>query len=144
MAAEPIDVEVHPVFRKKTRGQVIAAELQEGFSHIGTAMTEAGRAAADELAPRMAAARGAAGPALGAAQLAVAPKVAAAVAVAAPAVASAREAIGPRVEVAREALSPRVEAALEGPDELDHFPVQRVRPTRGRVVWLLDPGAAGM
>lgn len=113
MAAETINVEVHPVFRKKTRGQVIAAELQEGFSHIGTAMTEAGRAAADELAPRIAAARDAAGPALGAAQLAVAPKVAAAVAVAAPAVASAREAIGPRVETAQKALAPRVEAALD-------------------------------
>ncbi|MGY1773074.1 hypothetical protein [Blastococcus sp. SYSU D00813] len=113
MAAETINVEVHPVFRKKTRGQVIAAELQEGFSHIGTAMTEAGRAAADELAPRIAAARDAAGPALGAAQLAVAPKVAAAVAVAAPAVASAREAIGPRVETAQKALAPRVEAAID-------------------------------
>jgi hypothetical protein len=113
MAAESINVEVHPVFRKKTRGQVIAAELQEGFSHIGTAMTEAGRAAAAELAPRIAVARDAAGPALGAAQLAVAPKVAAAVAVAAPAVSSAREAIGPRVEAAQRAISPRVEAALD-------------------------------
>ncbi len=101
------------MFRKKTRGQVIAAELQEGFSHIGTAMTEAGRAAAEELAPRLAAARDAAGPALGAAQLAVAPKVAAAVAVTAPAVASARDAISPRVEAAQKAISPRVEAALE-------------------------------
>ena len=101
------------MFRKKTRGQVIAAELQEGFSHIGTAMTEAGRAAADELAPRIAAARDAAGPALGAAQLAVAPKVAAAVAVAAPAVSSARDAISPRVEAAQKALAPRVEAALD-------------------------------
>jgi hypothetical protein len=108
---ESINVEVHPVFRKKTRGQVITAELQEGFSHIGTAMTEAGRAAADELGPRIAAARDAAGPALGAAQLAVAPRVAAAVAVAAPAVASAREAISPRLEGARDALAPRVEAA---------------------------------
>jgi hypothetical protein len=104
-------VEVHPVFRKKTRGQVIAAELQEGLSHIQTAMTEAGRAAAEELGPRIAAARDAAGPALGAAQLAVAPRVAAAVAVTAPAVASAREAIGPRVEAAQKALAPRVEAA---------------------------------
>ncbi|MGY1741051.1 MULTISPECIES: hypothetical protein [unclassified Blastococcus] len=113
MTAETINVEVHPVFRKKTRGQVIAAELQEGFSHIGTAMTEAGRAAADELAPRLAAAREAAAPAIGAAQLAVAPKVAAAAAVAAPAVASARHAIAPRVEGAREAIAPRVEAALD-------------------------------
>ena len=44
MTAETINVEVHPVFRKKTRGQVIAAELQEGLSHIQTAMTEAGLA----------------------------------------------------------------------------------------------------
>ena len=51
MAAETINVEVHPVFRKKTRGQVIAAELQEGLSHIQTAMTEAGRAAADGAGP---------------------------------------------------------------------------------------------
>jgi hypothetical protein len=113
MAAETINSEVHPVFRKKTHGQIIGAELQEGFSHIGTAVAEAGRAAAEQLAPRVEAARDATGPALAAAQLAVAPKVAAAVAVAAPAVASAREALGPRVEAARESLGPRVEAARE-------------------------------
>ncbi|SEP17331.1 hypothetical protein [Trujillonella endophytica] len=116
------------MFRKKTRGQVIAAELQEGFSHIGTAMTEAGRAAADELAPRIAAAREAAAPALGAAQLAVAPKVAAAVAVTAPAVASAREAIGPRVEAAQKALGPRVEAAREVADARFAAAVENLGP----------------
>ncbi|MGY1745571.1 hypothetical protein [Blastococcus sp. SYSU D00695] len=109
-------MEVHPVFRKKTRGQVIAAELQEGLSHIQTAVSEAGRAAAEELAPRIAAARDAAAPALGAAQLAVAPKVAAAVAATAPAVASARDALAPRVEAAQKAIGPRVEAAREAAD----------------------------
>ncbi|TFV44197.1 hypothetical protein, partial [Blastococcus sp. TF02A-35] len=79
------------MFRKKTRGQVIGAELQEGFAHIGVAATEAGRYAAEQFGPRVAAAREATGPALDAAQRAVAPKVAAAVAVAAPAVAGARD-----------------------------------------------------
>jgi hypothetical protein len=108
------------VFRKQTRGQVIGAELQEGLAHIGVAATEAGRLAAEQLGPRVAAAREAAGPRLDAAQKAVAPKVAAAVAAAAPAVASAREsvdaardALAPRVEAARDALAPRVEAARE-------------------------------
>jgi hypothetical protein len=41
------------VFRKKTRGQVIGAELQEGFTHIGTAVSEAGRLAAEQLGPRV-------------------------------------------------------------------------------------------
>jgi hypothetical protein len=114
---QTINSEVQLVFRKKTRGQVIGAELQEGFAHIGVAATEAGRLAAEQLGPRVAAARDVAGPKLDAAQKAaaakVAPKVAAAVAVAAPAVASARDAIGPRVEAARDAIGPRVEAARE-------------------------------
>ncbi|CAA9282486.1 MAG: hypothetical protein AVDCRST_MAG57-3947, partial [uncultured Blastococcus sp.] len=70
------------MFRKKTRGQVIGTELQEAFAHIGAAATEAGQLAAEQLGPRVAAARGAAGPAFDAAQKAaavkVAPKVAAA------------------------------------------------------------------
>ncbi|MGY1724680.1 hypothetical protein [Blastococcus sp. SYSU DS0533] len=90
------------MFRKKTRGEIISAEVQEGLSHLGTAVTEAGRAAAEHLAPRVEAA-----------QRAVAPKVAAAAAVAAPAVASARDTLGPRVEAARDVLGPRVEAARE-------------------------------
>jgi hypothetical protein len=114
---ETINSEVQLVFRKKTRGQVIGAELQEGFAHIGVAATEAGRLAAEQLGPRVAAAREAAGPALDAAQkaaaLKVAPKVAAAVAVAAPAVSSARDAVAPRVEAAREVLAPRIEAARD-------------------------------
>ena len=60
------------MFRKQTRGQVIGSELQEGFAHIGMAATEAGRLAAEQLGPRVAAAREAAGPALDAAQKAAA------------------------------------------------------------------------
>ena len=90
------------MFRKKTRGQVIGAELQEGFAHIGIAATEAGRLAAEQLGPRV-----------DAAKEAMAPKVAAAVAAATPAVDAARDAIGPRVEAARDAIAPRVEAARE-------------------------------
>ena len=48
------------MFRKKTRGQVIGAELQEGFSHLGTAVAEASRAVAEELGPRVEAAQKAA------------------------------------------------------------------------------------
>jgi hypothetical protein len=92
---------VQLVFRKKTRGQVIGAEFQEGLAHIGIAATEAGRLAAEQLGPRV-----------DAAKVAVAPKVAAAVAAATPAVEAAREAITPRVEAAREAAAPRVAAAV--------------------------------
>jgi hypothetical protein len=117
MATETINSEVQLVFRKKTRGQVIGAELQEGFAHIGVAATEAGRLAAEQLGPRVVAAREVAGPRLDAAQKAaqkaVVPKVAAAVAVAAPAVASARDSLAPRMEAVREAIGPRVEAARE-------------------------------
>ncbi|TKJ20677.1 hypothetical protein [Blastococcus sp. CCUG 61487] len=101
------------VFRKKTRGQVIGTELQEGFAHIGVAATEAGRLAAEQLGPRVAAAREAAAPRIGAAQKAVAPRIAAATAAAAPAVATAKEALAPRVEAARDALAPRMEAVRE-------------------------------
>ncbi|SHN66883.1 hypothetical protein SAMN05660350_01455 [Geodermatophilus obscurus] len=119
------------MFRKKTHGQIIGEELQEGLAHIGTAVAEARKAATDQLAPRVEAAREASGPALDAAKGAVAPRVAAAVAVAAPAVEAARDALtprvdaardaatraaadlGPRVEAARDALTPRVEAARE-------------------------------
>jgi hypothetical protein len=109
---ETINSEVQLVFRKKTRGQVIGSELQEGFAHIGVAATEAGRLAAEQLGPRMDAAQKAAA-------LKVAPKVAAAVAVAAPAVSSARDAVAPRVdaawervEAARDAAAPRVASAV--------------------------------
>jgi hypothetical protein len=111
MAPKTINSEVQLVFRKKTHGQVIGAELQEGFTHIGTAMSEAGRLAVEQLGPRVEAARESAGPALEAGRKAVAPKVAAAMAAAAPAVASARDTLGPRVEAARDAIGPRVEAA---------------------------------
>ncbi|MBN1092322.1 hypothetical protein JKP75_06920 [Blastococcus sp. TML/M2B] len=99
------------VFRKKTRGQVIGAELQEGFTHLGVAATQAGRLAAEQVSPRVAAAREAAAPAYEAAREAVVPKVAAAVAAAAPAVATARDTLAPRVEAARTALAPRLDAA---------------------------------
>jgi hypothetical protein len=114
---ETINSEVHTVFRKKTRGEVISAELQEGFSHLGTAVTEAGRAVAEELVPRVEAAREVAGPrieaAQKAAQKAVAPRVAAAVAAATPVVTTARENLSPRVDAAWEVLAPRVDAAWE-------------------------------
>src|SRR3954464_1412490 len=90
----------NPVFRKKSHGEVITAELQEGLSHLGTAVAEAGRAAAEQLGPRVDAAREAAAPRLEAARDAVAPRVAAAVAAAAPAVVSARDTLAPRVEAA--------------------------------------------
>jgi hypothetical protein len=114
--AETINSEVMLVFRKKTRGQVIGAELQEGFTHIGTAVSEAGRLAAEQLGPRVEAAREAASPAFEAAQKAVVPKVAAAVAAAAPAVASAKES----VEAAREAAAPRVAAAVLAAQKAAH------------------------
>ncbi|PWW24790.1 hypothetical protein JD79_03981 [Geodermatophilus normandii] len=104
------------MFRTQSRGQVIQAELQEGLNHLGAAVTEAGRAAAEQLGPRIDAAFEAAGPVLDAARVAVAPKVAAAVAVAAPAVASAREALTPRVDAARDAAGPVLEAARERVD----------------------------
>jgi hypothetical protein len=105
--------EVHPVFRKKTHGQIIGEELQEGLVHIGTAVAEARKAAAEQVVPRVEAAREATGPALDAAKGAVAPKVAAAAAVAAPAVEAARDALTPRVDAARDAIGPRVDAALD-------------------------------
>ena len=82
MTAETINSEVQLVFRKKTHGQVIGTELHEGLAHFGVAANEAGRLAAEQLGPRVHAAREAAGPALDAAQKAVVPKVAAAVAAA--------------------------------------------------------------
>jgi hypothetical protein len=125
--AKTINSEVMLVFRKKSRGQVIGAELQEGFTHIGTAVSEAGRLAVEQLAPRVEAAREAATPAFEAAQKAVVPKVAAAVAVAAPAVASAKESVAtardtlaPRVEAARDAAAPRVAAAVLAAQKAAH------------------------
>jgi hypothetical protein len=125
--AKTINSEVMLVFRKKSRGQVIGAELQEGFAHLGTAMSEAGRLAAEQLGPRVEAAREAATPAYEAAQKAVVPKVAAAVAAAAPAVeaaregvATARDTLAPRVEAAREAAAPRVAAAVLAAQKAAH------------------------
>ncbi|RBY82551.1 hypothetical protein DQ238_04530 [Geodermatophilus sp. TF02-6] len=97
--------------RKKTHGQIIGEELQEGLAHIEAALAEAGRAAAEQLAPRVEAAREATGPTLEAAKLAVVPRMAAAAAVAAPAVETARDTLTAQVGTARDALTPRVEAA---------------------------------
>ena len=121
---ETINSEVQLVFRKKTRGQVIGAELQEGFAHIGIAATEAGRLAAEQLGPRVDAAKIAVAPAVAAVAAAAAAAVEAARDAIVPRVESAREAavaaahkaaaeLGPRVEAAREATAPRVESALE-------------------------------
>lgn len=40
--------------------------------------------------------------------------------------------------------SPAVKAVLEGPYEPEQLPAQMIQPTNGRVLWLLDPTAAGM
>ncbi|OMQ16218.1 hypothetical protein A7K94_0204080, partial [Modestobacter sp. VKM Ac-2676] len=44
------------MFRKKSSTEVIGTELQEGLAHIGAAVTEARRAAAEQLGPQVAAA----------------------------------------------------------------------------------------
>ena len=44
------------MFRKKSRTEVIGAELQEGFAHIGAAVTEARKATAEQLRPQVEAA----------------------------------------------------------------------------------------
>ena len=99
---QTINPEVQHVFHQKTRSEIISAEVQEGLAHLGTAVTEAGRAAAEQLAPHVEAA-----------QRAVAPRMAAAAAVAAPAVASARDALSDRVEAARDVAASRMDAARE-------------------------------
>ena len=38
----------------------------------------------------------------------------------------------------------RVSEVLEGPREPDRLPIQLIEPTEGKVIWLLDAGAAGM
>ncbi|MCW2581655.1 MAG: hypothetical protein JWQ53_445, partial [Klenkia sp.] len=83
------------MFRKKSHAQVIGAELQEGLAHIGSAVTEAGRATAEQLGPRYEAASKAAQKTL---ERDVTPRLEAAVA-----------AVGPRLEAARDALEPRIE-----------------------------------
>jgi 6-phosphogluconolactonase len=40
--------------------------------------------------------------------------------------------------------APALKAVLEGPFEPDQLPAQIIRPTAGKVVWLLDPTAASM
>src|SRR6478609_7558557 len=96
MIVETIYAEVQLVFRKKTRGQVIGAELQEGFAHIGVAASEAGRLAAEQLGPRVEAVRDALGPRIEAAREAAAPRVASAVSAAQDAAVRAAADLGPR------------------------------------------------
>jgi 6-phosphogluconolactonase len=40
--------------------------------------------------------------------------------------------------------APALKAVLEGPYEPDQLPAQIIRPATGKVVWLVDPTAAGM
>jgi 6-phosphogluconolactonase len=40
--------------------------------------------------------------------------------------------------------APALKAVLEGPYEPEQLPVQLIRPKNGRVLWLVDPTAAGM
>lgn len=90
------------MFRSKSRGQVIGEELSEGFSHVRSAASEASKATAEAVGPRVEAAREA-----------LAPRVEAAVGALAPRVDAAREAIAPRVEATREALSKTLETTRE-------------------------------
>ena len=38
----------------------------------------------------------------------------------------------------------RVAEVLEGPQVPDDLPIQRIKPTQGRLVWIMDVAAAGM
>src|SRR4051812_50209138 len=78
------------VFRKKSPTEVIGEELQEGFAHLGAAVSEARKATAEQLRPQVEAATKAA-------QAAYAADLA------------------PRVEAAVAALTPRGEAAAAAP-----------------------------
>lgn len=40
--------------------------------------------------------------------------------------------------------APALKAVLEGPYEPEQLPAQMIQPKRGRVMWLVDPAAAGM
>ena len=44
--------------------------------------------------------------------------------------------------VTGENKAPALKAVLEGPYDPDRLPSQLIRPTRGRLIWLLDPPAA--
>jgi hypothetical protein len=96
------------VFRKKSRTEVIATEVQEGLAHLGAAVTEARKATAEQLVPQAAAAAKVAQHAY---EKDVAPRVEAAVAALAPQLDAAREVLVPRLEAARETLTPKIEAA---------------------------------
>jgi 6-phosphogluconolactonase len=58
----------------------------------------------------------------------------------------------PYINLAREILvllagadkASRVKEVLEGPEDPERLPIQLIRPTRGRIVWIMDVAAAGM
>jgi 6-phosphogluconolactonase len=43
-----------------------------------------------------------------------------------------------------EEKAPALKAVLEGPYEPDQLPAQIIKPKGGKVLWLVDPAAAGM
>ena len=43
-----------------------------------------------------------------------------------------------------EEKAPALKAVLEGPYEPDQLPAQMINPKEGKVLWLVDPAAAGM
>jgi 6-phosphogluconolactonase len=38
----------------------------------------------------------------------------------------------------------RLKEVLEGPSDPDRLPIQMIQPESGKLIWLLDAGAAGM
>lgn len=90
------------MFGRKSRGQVIGEELSEGFSHVRVAASEATKAAAEALAPRVEAARGAVTPRVEAARDALVPRVDA-----------TRGAIAKGFDTAKETAEDRLTAARE-------------------------------
>ncbi|MCO7220820.1 hypothetical protein [Klenkia sp. PcliD-1-E] len=102
------------MFRKKSHAQVIGEELQEGLAHIGSAVSEAGRATAEHLGPRYEAAAKSAHKTL---EKDVAPRVEAAVAAVAPRLEAARDALEPQLKNAQKVYEkdvvPRLEAARD-------------------------------
>jgi len=43
-----------------------------------------------------------------------------------------------------EEKAPALKAVLEGPYEPEQLPAQMIKPKEGKVLWLVDPAAAGM
>jgi 6-phosphogluconolactonase len=38
----------------------------------------------------------------------------------------------------------RLKEVLEGPEEPNRLPIQLIKPTQGKIVWIMDVAAAGM